>query len=426
MAVEKIVPGLEQILFDTLRLDRQTGLDTILLDPVRLDQQINYKENGLTVTSNNVNIMPRDAAGNIIFHESSSENPLLIIEPVDTRIMLRSVLKILDTRFEYFKFPVTVTQDTNVLNLDTELSIDVISTELRLPVGRDSKNQPVPWDKISTRDNDNWYYDNSPTSGFKELPFIGGENQTTANAYTLTKSVIDELKRQNKTLKFTIQTQFIAERNNQGEVSIRLNRDNIKSYRPWTFPQPEITTPVNDINYPVLIMTFVLNSNDLVEGDIFTILAVASGDTHVYSLNDKAYWKIESIDIPKTPPIYGINPQSGVYSVEGNNVELSINDENGNKLIGIYQNGKFRHYQPGFVKNITTPVTPDIVITTPFREAPSPYFTPNNAVTTPTTTPVTQPYPPIGYAGLNNGDIKSAPSGQPHIWNNDLQKWTAL
>jgi hypothetical protein len=99
-----------------------TGLGRVLLDPVRLEQQTKYKTSGLTVTSNDTNIMPRDAAGNIIFHESSSKNPLLIIEPVDTKIMLQSVLKVLDTRFEYFKFPVTIVEE-DVVDLEIDLAI---------------------------------------------------------------------------------------------------------------------------------------------------------------------------------------------------------------------------------------------------------------------------------------------------------------
>ena len=51
---------------------KRSGLGRVLLDPVRLQQQTKYKTNGLTVTSNNVNIMPRDAAGNIMLHENSS------------------------------------------------------------------------------------------------------------------------------------------------------------------------------------------------------------------------------------------------------------------------------------------------------------------------------------------------------------------
>ena len=63
-----------------------------LLDPVKLQQVVKYQGN-LTVTSNDTNIIPRDEAGNIALQENSETNPLLIIEPVATKINLNSVLK---------------------------------------------------------------------------------------------------------------------------------------------------------------------------------------------------------------------------------------------------------------------------------------------------------------------------------------------
>lgn len=119
------------------------GLGKVLLDPVRLQQQTKYKTSGLTVTSNDENIMPRDAAGNIIFHESSSQNPLLIIEPVDTKIMLRSVLKVLDTRFEYFKFPVTIVSN-EIEDLAVDLTIpDIESPDIVYARYRPAENQII-------------------------------------------------------------------------------------------------------------------------------------------------------------------------------------------------------------------------------------------------------------------------------------------
>jgi hypothetical protein len=103
-----------------------TRLREQLLDPTRLRQQLKYKINGLTVTSNDTNIMPRDEAGNVILYENAETNPLLIIEPVDTKIMLDSVLRVLNTRFEYFKFPVTTTA---VEDEDIEIDITIPESE---------------------------------------------------------------------------------------------------------------------------------------------------------------------------------------------------------------------------------------------------------------------------------------------------------
>ena len=77
-------------------------------DPVSLDQQSKYKQQGLTVTSNNTSIIPRNSAGNIILQENSETNPLLIIEPVTTKITTNSILRLIETRFQYYSFPASV------------------------------------------------------------------------------------------------------------------------------------------------------------------------------------------------------------------------------------------------------------------------------------------------------------------------------
>lgn len=99
-------------------------LNPRLRDPIRLQQIAKYQGN-LTVTSNDTNIVPRDEAGNIQLQEDSETNPLLIIEPLSTRITLNSVLKVLDTQFQYFKFPATV----RVID-DTEVNVDLTIPEL--------------------------------------------------------------------------------------------------------------------------------------------------------------------------------------------------------------------------------------------------------------------------------------------------------
>lgn len=107
----------------------QTNVNNRLLDPVKLQQVVKYQGN-LTVTSNNTNIIPRDVAGNIQMQESGSANPLLIIEPVATKIELKSVLKVLNTRFEYFKFPVTVIGTDDEANLDVDLTIETETPDI--------------------------------------------------------------------------------------------------------------------------------------------------------------------------------------------------------------------------------------------------------------------------------------------------------
>jgi hypothetical protein len=94
-----------------------------LLDPITQKAQARYRKDGLTYISNDINVMPRDEAGNIIMNEGATNNPLLVIEPAAERITTDSILRVLDTRFQYYKFPVQV-RASGSLNLDINLAID--------------------------------------------------------------------------------------------------------------------------------------------------------------------------------------------------------------------------------------------------------------------------------------------------------------
>ena len=59
------------------------------IDPDVLALHAKYRQQGLTTTSNNTSIIPRDTAGNIQYHENATNNALLIIEPVATKIITK-------------------------------------------------------------------------------------------------------------------------------------------------------------------------------------------------------------------------------------------------------------------------------------------------------------------------------------------------
>jgi hypothetical protein len=318
-------------------------LNNAKLDSNKTAFSSTYQSKGITYRSNDPAVVQRDEAGNVILLEGE-KNQLLRIEPIATNITTTSMLKVLDTQFTYFKFPTTYPIETTLdLDLDIDINLDQdLNLELKLPVATDPKNQPNPWDRINTSYESDWFYGDILSSGFRELPFTGG-TQPRVNAYTLTKSTIDELRRLDKTLKFTIQTQYVSTftEGNTG-FSLQLNRGNIKSYRPWLFPIPEIRTLATPTSaYPVLGFEFIVNADDLVEDDFYT-LNVVSGNP-AYSLNDAAYWKIEVVDIPDTPPLFGINDISGVYDIQGGGETVtlySITDvqtEIGSKIPGTEQ-----------------------------------------------------------------------------------------
>jgi hypothetical protein len=90
------------------------------------NKSVIYQTSGLNVISNNNNVVPRDASGNVMLHEDSI-NPLLIIESTIKKITLKSILKVIDTQFKYFKFPATnFTIIDDVEELDLNLDYDPI------------------------------------------------------------------------------------------------------------------------------------------------------------------------------------------------------------------------------------------------------------------------------------------------------------
>jgi hypothetical protein len=104
--------------------------NTELFDKGAIAESMPYIKNGLTYKSNNTSIHPRDEAGNIVFQENSETNPLLIIEPVTPNISTKSVLRVVDTTFQYFKFPVAASIDAvEIVTSDLELDLTDIESD---------------------------------------------------------------------------------------------------------------------------------------------------------------------------------------------------------------------------------------------------------------------------------------------------------
>jgi hypothetical protein len=141
------------------------------LDPVNQKVQAKYRLDGLTYISNDTNIIPRDEAGNIKMTEGSNDNPLLIIDPVTEQIATNSLLRVLDTRFQYYKFPVEVQTGDN-LNLNVDLTLDIDPVYARY---KPSENATVNAGGIP--------------SGILLDQIVEGVPQTVTNTYYITKDV---------------------------------------------------------------------------------------------------------------------------------------------------------------------------------------------------------------------------------------------
>ena len=114
------------------------------LDPIALQQTSKYIKDGLTVVSNNTDIIPRDLNGNITVQSGS----YIVIETNSFNIDSKSMLDILDTRFNYFNFPVQIT--SNPIDVDVSFDFDTISANYIIPVLTDSQGQPINLQRINT------------------------------------------------------------------------------------------------------------------------------------------------------------------------------------------------------------------------------------------------------------------------------------
>lgn len=398
----------------------RNSFSTIELDPVRLQQQIAYIHAGLTTTSNNKNIMPRDAAGNIVLQESGS-NPLLIIEPVVNNITQQSVLKVINTRFEYFKFPVTVREtiiDTVELDTDLDEPTEIVDTSndltLLMEVPTDEKGQPNILQTVGTKTESTWFYNNildrlAPnggaglrrTSGYKRLPFIGG-TQSQIGTYEITRDVIDRLTRSGKTLQFNLQIQitenlikrvFQIPEARVTELNVKLSRTMRKEWRAFDLQDKyiQVSTDINNPNdqYPFIQLSYVIQPDQLRESDIYEFAAVSNFATYMYANN--AYWEIIEINVPTTPGFAG----TGIYKLSPNT--------------NVWQE---------------TPGAPVKIIST---DSQGNLINPNNTVDTNNIPQNEQPtYEPFGQPGQSDGEIRSAATGRPYQWNVQTQTWNPL
>jgi hypothetical protein len=299
--------------------DIQQVFQQALVPIANPEEQARYYSLGMTYMSDNQSIIPRDLAGNILFDESALIKPLLIIEPVAEQITTISTLRVLDTAFQYYKFPVSV-NITSSVNVDFELEeVDIISDRYIIPTTFDAQNQPQTYLKVNTSTSTDWFKGTGELStGLSRLPFIG-RSQQELGTYTITQNILDTLRAKNQTLKFTIKTQFTSQNKTQNVgFRMRINRIMPESWRSSGFLY-EVYSDTKGYfgpnEYPVLELEYVLDIiNDAAAYDMYEITVVSGANSWV--LTDNCYWKIDVIDIPTTPSLTG-KIGYGVYSFGG-------------------------------------------------------------------------------------------------------------
>ena len=282
------------------------------VDSVAADQQARYRADGLSYISNNESIIPRDGAGNIVMAESSSMNPLLIIDTVTEQITTKSALRILDTSFQYYKFPATIRPISNIEDLvvDLDFESDSIAARFTIPAGIDAQGQPLTYQRIATSYSDNWFTNGGEnTEGRSRLTFAGG-NQAEIGSYTITPDVLEALRTRNKTLKFTIQAQFNTaddQKERTTGFTLTLARSMPEVWRSEGLLYELYSESNGDFGtneYPFFQLEYVIDIiNDAAPYDKYFI--EVSSDNRSWVLTENCFWKIDVIDIPITPSLTG-------------------------------------------------------------------------------------------------------------------------
>jgi hypothetical protein len=257
------------------QINSTTLQNSKLIDPIALELQAKYRADGLTFVSNNESIVPRTEAGNIQLTENAEDNPLLIIDPVAERVTTKSILRVLDTRFQYYTFPVTVTTTTTD-EIDTEIAV----TELDTIYARykPSENRRVSAESIY--------------SGILMDEIEDGNSQKNISSYYITK----EIKNSGKDLRFRIKLQHRYDNtaNTIGTIYFSLMKSgpDYDLVRNWDefgggeIGQYEIQTDYYD--------EIILNSQFEI-GDNFVIGAVAGQNSEFdyHTINsEQSYWVI--------------------------------------------------------------------------------------------------------------------------------------
>ena len=257
---------------------------SIIKDSIAVDLQVKYQNQGLTYVSNNVNVIPRNENGNIALQEGVDNNPLLIIEPTVNRITTKSMLRVLDTQFKYFKFPArTTVVDEDVVDLDLDLNLQSLD-----PVF--ARYRPSEDQRIAA---------SVEYSGIEIGEVQDGLSQQSPNTYTVTK----DLKNSGADLRFRIKLQHrydapsgfgtaffsIIRASEEGLDREYRTFENTSEFRP--------TTPgsINQYEVQNLEVDIIIPNSEFEIGDRFGIGAKAgqNNNTEFHTINAlQSYWVI--------------------------------------------------------------------------------------------------------------------------------------
>lgn len=256
----------------------------VKIDAIDIDRQVKYQVDGLTRISNNQSVVPRDANGNISLQENVTTNPLLIIEPMTTKITTKSILRVLDTQFKYFTFPARTTViEEEIVDLDLDL-------DLQLQDPTFARYRPSQDQRIAA---------SADYSGIEINEIQDGLPQQSPNTYTITK----DLKNSGVDLRFRIKLQHrydapsgfgtayfsIIKSSEQG-----LNRE-YRTFENTSTLYPNTPGSINQYEVQDLEVDIIIPNSEFEIGDRFGIGAKAgqNNDTQYHTINAlQSYWVI--------------------------------------------------------------------------------------------------------------------------------------
>jgi hypothetical protein len=323
--------------------------------------------------SNMPSVHMRDDAGNIILMDSdSTKNNVIVIEPIRKYYTVDNVLRVLDTNFEYYSFPVSTIESEAVETFDIDLTEiekeladlekeqekDLITRDYLIEPLTDDDGLPKPFRKINTTKPNKWYLgDNSAATktypgGYRILPFksTNKEHEDRVGTFVITKQMIDYAKKRNQTIRFEVYIQVRHDQHfdiaNGGFANgdenpsdkrffMRLNRREIVKRDPNTNFRNGTLAPAVYRNVgksgvsPVLFVSYLLDPADMQEGDMYYVEAVSQhpGSLIVY----ECWWRIRLEKLPTTSSpdaLYGYTqPTRRKYGV------LKFGWDNGTKLV---------------------------------------------------------------------------------------------
>jgi hypothetical protein len=243
-----------------------------------------YQLLGVTYNSNNLYVNSRLDNGFVGINIGDVTGSLLVIEPISQKFINSSMLKVLNTQFNYFKFPArtTVVQE-DVVDLDLDLNLQILDTVF-------ARYRPTEDQRIAASAN---------YSGIEIGDVQDGVAQQSPNTYTVSK----DLKNSGADLRFRIKLQHrydapsgygtaffsIIKSSEQG-----LNRQ-YRTFENTSNLHPTIPGSINQYEVQNLEIDIVIPNSEFEIGDRFSIGAKAgqNNNTQYHTINAlQSYWVI--------------------------------------------------------------------------------------------------------------------------------------